>query len=312
MPTIGMLTAAATARSWATATGLTAGPESPPCPAAMPGFPVAGSIALALSVLISETASAPPCSAAAATSAGFATLGVSFTINGFSLSGRSASSSASVSLGCSPTIRPECTFGHETLSSIAATSSLSPTPLTSRANSSCPVAITETISGTGSCASSGRSSTRNPANPLLGNPIELIIPAGVSQIRCGSLPALGSGVIVFETNAENGNSARSSSPKTRRAAIASNVPDALTTGCANSIPQNSTMPDCPASSLGRPAGSWLPGGGAVGGPAAEEALATAGSGGSPAATAPAGPPRNTGPSTQRRIKPPPGLGTAQP
>ena len=90
-----------------------------------PGAPLAGSIALAFSVLISETASAPPSSAATATAAGSATLGVSFTISGFAVSGRSASSSASVSLGCSPTIRPEWTLGQETLSSIAATSSRS-------------------------------------------------------------------------------------------------------------------------------------------------------------------------------------------
>ena len=96
-----------------------------PWPAASAGSPVAGSIALAFRVLISETASAPPSSAATATAAGSATLGVSFTISGFAVSGRSASSSAAVSVGCSPTIRPEWTLGQETLSSIAATSSRS-------------------------------------------------------------------------------------------------------------------------------------------------------------------------------------------
>ena len=73
-------------------------------------------------------------------------------------------------------------------------------------NSSRLVAITETISGTGSSASCGRSSARNPSRPLFGSPIELIIPDGVSQIRGGALPARGSGVIVFETKAENGKS----------------------------------------------------------------------------------------------------------
>ena len=34
----------------------------------------------------------------------------------------------------------------------------------------------------------------------------MIIPAGVSKIRGGGFPARGSGVIVFETKAENGNS----------------------------------------------------------------------------------------------------------
>ena len=100
-------------------------------------------------------------------------------------------------------------MGQETLSSIAATSSRAPTASTSRANSSRLVAITETISGTGSSASCGRSSARKPSRPLFGSPIELIIPAGVSQIRCGALPARGSGVIVFETKAREGKSSSS-------------------------------------------------------------------------------------------------------
>ena len=75
----------------------------------------------------------------------------------------------------------------------------------------------------------------------MGSPIELIIPAGVSQIRWGALPVRGSGVIVFETKAEKGNSSSSSSPNTRLAAIASKVPEALITGWASAIPQNSGM-----------------------------------------------------------------------
>ena len=130
-------TAAATARTWATAIGRTAGPERPPWPAASAGLAAwPGRSRSAFSVLISETASAPPSSAATATAAGSATFGVSLTINGFSVSGRSASSSAAVSPGCSPTISPEWTLGQETLSSIAATSSRSATASTRRANSS--------------------------------------------------------------------------------------------------------------------------------------------------------------------------------
>ena len=116
------------ARPAASATGRTAGPERPPRPPPSQGSPVAGSIALAFSVLISETASAPArLGGDARPRAGSATFGVSFTISGFSVSGRSASSSASVSSGCSPTISPEWTLGQETLSSIAATSSRSAT-----------------------------------------------------------------------------------------------------------------------------------------------------------------------------------------
>ena len=173
---------------------------------------MAGSIALAFSVLIRETESAPPSSAATATAAGSATLGVSLTISGFGVSGRSASSNAAVSVGCSPTIRPEWTLGQETFSSMAATSSRAATAETRRENSSRLVPITETINGTGSSASCGRSSARNPSRPLLGRPIELIIPAGVSQIRCGSLPTRGSGVIVLETKAEKGKSSMRASP----------------------------------------------------------------------------------------------------
>ena len=54
---------------------------------------------------------------------------------------------------------------------------------------------------------------------MFGSPIELIIPAGVSMILGGGLPARGSGVIVFETNIENGKSSSSASPNARRAAI---------------------------------------------------------------------------------------------
>ena len=92
------------------------------------------------------------------------------------------------------------------MSSKAATSSRFASAETIRPKSSRPVAMTETTSGTGSSPNSGRSSAMNPSSPLFGNPIELIIPAGVSQIRCGSLPALGSSVIVFDTKAENGKS----------------------------------------------------------------------------------------------------------
>ena len=79
----------------------------------------------------------------------------------------------------------------------------------------------ETISGTGSSRSFGRSSARKPSSPLFGSPIELSIPLGVSQIRRGALPARGSGVIVFETKALKGKSASTASPKTAWAAIAS-------------------------------------------------------------------------------------------
>ena len=116
-----------------------------------------GSRAVAWTVLISERASAPPCSAAKAIVSGSATFGVSLTISGFEVSGRTAVSKPSVSDGCWPTISPDSTLGHETLSSIAATSGRSATPSISSSNSAWLVPITETIKGTPSSASSGRS-----------------------------------------------------------------------------------------------------------------------------------------------------------
>ena len=56
------------------------------------------------------------------------------------------------------------------------------------------------------------------------------MPPASSHSRGGGLPCRGSTVTVLVTNAANGKCSISASPKARRAAIASNVPDALTTG----------------------------------------------------------------------------------
>ena len=74
---------------------------------------------------------------------------------------------------------------------------------------------------------------------MFGSPIELIIPAGVSHSRGGGLPCRGSSVIVFDTNASNGKRSSSASPKARRAAIASKVPDPFRTGPRSATPQSS-------------------------------------------------------------------------
>ena len=66
-------------------------------PARAPRSP--GRSRAAFRVLISETASAPPSSAATATAAGSATFGVSFTISGLPVSGRRAPSEPAVSVG---------------------------------------------------------------------------------------------------------------------------------------------------------------------------------------------------------------------
>ena len=84
-----------TSETWASATARTAGPDTPPVFPPSHGSPGrCGCGAIPRSVLISETASAPCSSAAAATSAGEAQLGVSLTISGLAVRARTASSSA--------------------------------------------------------------------------------------------------------------------------------------------------------------------------------------------------------------------------
>ena len=150
-------------------------------------------------------------------------MGVSFTITGFSVSARTRSTAAAVSAGSAPITRPVSTFGQDTFSSTIATSSRSPTADARWASSSRLNPMTETISGTGSSASSGRSARRNPSRPLFGSPIELMSPSGDSHSRGGGFPCRGSRVMVFETNASKGklSGSRRASPKVRRAAIAS-------------------------------------------------------------------------------------------
>ena len=126
---------------------------------------------------------------------------MSFTISGLEVRDRTRSTASAVSEGSAPMIRPVSTFGHDTFSSSIATSSRSPAAAASSASSSRLKPMTDTTSGTGSRASSGRSDSRKPSRPLFGSPIELISPAGVSQSRGGGLPSRGASVIVFETKA---------------------------------------------------------------------------------------------------------------
>src|SRR5829696_2025801 len=238
MPTTGTRTACATLATCCSAIARTAGPETPPVPAPSQGRPdPRGSSAVPLSVLISDRASAPASWAAAPTAAGSVALGVSLTISGLSVSGLRRSTERAVSPGSAPMIRPVSTLGQEKLSSISATSSRSATALTSVASSSRLKPITETQSGTGSSASCGRSLARKPSSPLLGSPIELISPAGVSYSRGGGLPWRGATVMVLLTKQSNGNWSSSSSPNARRAAIASKVPDPFRIGPRSGTPQ---------------------------------------------------------------------------
>ena len=78
-----MLTASYTCQTMRSATGNTAGPESPPVTFRSMGRRDAGSIRIASSVLMSERPSAPAFSQAAAMETMSVTFGVSFTMTGF-------------------------------------------------------------------------------------------------------------------------------------------------------------------------------------------------------------------------------------
>ena len=89
--------------------------------------------------------------------------------------------------------------------------------------------MTLTISGTGSSASCGRSLARgSPSSPLLGSPIELIIPPASSHSRGGGLPCARLERDRLGDERARTGSARAGRRRTRaRAAIASNVPGAV-------------------------------------------------------------------------------------
>ena len=120
-PTMGSAQAARQVCTAASATGLSAGPESPPVTPPSSGFSVQWSIASPRSVFVSTSASAPPRSAARAIAARSATLGESLTHSGSRVAARQRRTTASVSAGSLPIeMQPLLTFGQETLSSSAA------------------------------------------------------------------------------------------------------------------------------------------------------------------------------------------------
>ncbi|CDA74468.1 unknown [Ruminococcus sp. CAG:579] len=123
MPTTGIFTALAVCQTILTATGNTAGPESPPTLFLSIGRRVFMSMRIPSSVLISESASAPAASTALAMSVMLVTFGESFTISG--LSGSSfftAAVTAAATLQSVPKAAPPCfTFGQLMFSSTIST-----------------------------------------------------------------------------------------------------------------------------------------------------------------------------------------------
>ena len=217
----------------ASATARTAGPERPPCRRPATARRVRGSIAVARSVLISDSASAPASSAASRDRPDVGD--VRRQLHDQRLRGQRAHAGHQgchlARLGAHHAARLHVRAGdvqleRRDLGRGPATAS------TSVANSSCEKPATLTIRGTGRVASSGRSCSRNPARPLLGRPIELISPAGVSHRRGGGLPPRGASVIVLETKAANGKllaervARRCAAPRSRRRCRSRSGPDA--------------------------------------------------------------------------------------
>ena len=108
------------------ATGLIAGPESPPVMLASFGRRVSMSMAMPVMVLIREIESAPSASTLRAISVMSVTLGESLTIKGFSVLSLTALTTSDAESGYAPkAIPPDLTLGHEILTSIPDTSSIS-------------------------------------------------------------------------------------------------------------------------------------------------------------------------------------------
>ena len=96
--------------------------------------------------------------------------------------------------------------------------------------------ITLTISGTGSSARPGQVGFQITGQTLVGQPDRVHQPGRQLPQPGGGLPWRGARVTVLDTKAANGKFSSSSSPKARRAARASKVPEALMIGWASSMP----------------------------------------------------------------------------
>ena len=165
---------------------------------------------------------APPAWAASATSAGWATFGVSFTIRGAARLGAGRSSQAQSLVGPLADDEADSTLGQEMLSSIAATSSCRPRRRPRRASrrGSSPSPREADQQRHPELGELGKVRPEEPVESLLG-PIESIIPGRGLVSRGGGLPVRGR-VIVFDTKAER---TAGDLAEGRRAAMASNVPE---------------------------------------------------------------------------------------
>ena len=147
------------------ATGLTAGPDSPPTPRASCGRRRSASMAMPRSVLMSDSASAPADTAARAISVTSVTFGVSFTMSGRFVAARHRDTTAStLSVHVPMVMPPASTFGHEMFTSYASTGASSNASITCTYSSKLwPDTFTMTVAPRS--ASHGRSHSFKCATP---------------------------------------------------------------------------------------------------------------------------------------------------
>src|SRR5205809_175005 len=192
MPTTGMRTARASSWTMRSATGLMAGPERPPLPAARRGRRASRSIAVARRVLMAVSASAPSASAARPTRVMSPTLGESFTQSGARTRARTARTIAARACGSVARMPPHSgRFGLEAFSSRATTPGAPSSRAAHSANSSglSPQKLATTRAP--AARSAGRRSPRKASTPMFWRPIELSMPPGVSTRRGAGVPGEG-------------------------------------------------------------------------------------------------------------------------
>ena len=179
-----------------------AGPDNPPITLASLGRRLAGSIAMPIRVLISDTASAPASSTALAITVISVTLGESFTITGRSVRSLTALVTSAAMEGSVPNATPPFfTLGQEMFTSRA---SIPSTPVSCSANFPYSRAESPRILTMTRLLIPRRNSifpSRNPCRPTFSSPIALSMPQAVSTTRGGGLPGRGSRDIPLTTTA---------------------------------------------------------------------------------------------------------------
>src|SRR5450830_105182 len=242
MPTTGMWTALATSQTMRRAMGLMHGPDRPAVTLSKTALRVWISIARALNVLTSETASAPACSQAIAIATMSSALGDSLTMSGLPHTRRTAPTTpAATSLLMPKAMPPSRTLGQLMLSSTKSTPSALESSRTPSMYSSRSPPPTLAMMAVPRVRMRGSSRSRKTGMPGFWSPTEFIMPAGVSHTRRPELPSRGCNVrplVQMPPSLSTSKNSLYSAPKPK-------VPDAAMTGFLSVTPHRvvSSMPD---------------------------------------------------------------------